>query len=120
MPVQVTLSAADEIHVSINQPIDKYGNPAPIDGEITWSSNNAALEVRDDPDVEGGKILYPTGQTGSFRVNVSADADLGEGVEEITDYIDVLVVAGKATGFGFNMGTPHPKEDETPPEPAPA
>jgi hypothetical protein len=39
-------------------------------------------------------------------VNVKADADLGEGVEEIAGAIDIEVKAGKAVNLGIDAGAP--------------
>jgi hypothetical protein len=40
---------------------------------------------------------------------IEADADLGEGVETISDAIRLTVEGAKAQSLGLSVGTPEPK-----------
>ncbi len=91
------------------QPVDARGNPAKIDGVPAWSSSDpAVLEVT--PAADGlSAVAVPVGPLGVVQVNVQADADLGEGVEEISDVIKLTVVGAAAKNLGLTVGTPELK-----------
>jgi hypothetical protein len=60
------------------------------------SSDPAILEVTDNGD--GTAKVKAVGPVGTAQVQVSADADLGEGVKTVTGVADVEVVAGFLLG----------------------
>jgi len=87
--------------------VDAKGDEAQIEaGSVQASSSNeevATVEV--DPNDE--KKIKVTGQrAGACVVTVTADADLGEGVKQITAEVAVQVTAGEAVGFGIEFGEP--------------
>lgn len=89
-------------------PTTAAGNPAPLDGEPTWTvtDGDATLDVQ-----PGGLSAYVvSGNPGASNITVSADADLDAGEErELSDVIAVNVVAAEAAGLGLTMGTAEPK-----------
>ena len=94
---------------------DKMENPAPIDGIPTWSvSDPNLLQVVPTEDGLGCQV-YTVGPLGKGQVIVTADADLGEGVEPITGTLNVQVIGSKAVAIGVNVGTPEPRELPEPP-----
>jgi hypothetical protein len=85
---------------------DSQGNPALIDGtpEVVSSDESILTAILENDGVT--VTIVPTGVLGSAQVQISADADLGAGVETISGVFDVEVVAGKAVSISLNPGTP--------------
>lgn len=99
------LTDSQKVSLSI-KPVTKAGNPAAIDGLPVWSlgcEDHLKLEVSEDG---LSAVVSSLGKLGVCQVNVSADADLGEGVETITGVIDIEVKAGKAVNVGIDAGSP--------------
>lgn len=91
---------------------DASGNPATVDGAPTWSvsdENLGTLEVDEDG---LGATLITVGSVGSFQVNVTADADLGEGVRQLVTTLEVEVVGGEAVVGVISNATPVSKFDD--------
>lgn len=87
------------------QGVDKKGNPAQLDSVVFTSSDNSVATVTSDPS-DPNKALVKAVAAGTAQINVTADADLGDGVTELTGTLDLTVVAGQAVGFVINTGTP--------------
>jgi hypothetical protein len=88
--------------------VDKGGNPAAIDGEVTWSSSNDAIVSvsSQGPDIAN---VMAMSTLGSAQVTASADADLGAGTRTLLTLLDVTVVAGEAVAGTISpIGTPGP------------
>jgi hypothetical protein len=91
-------------------PVDAKGNPAQLQGDPTWSVADPTIATITPVPTEGTSYradLLP-GKLGTTQVNVSGDADLGEGVTTITGLLDVQVVAGQAVSLEIEAGTPEP------------
>jgi hypothetical protein len=90
--------------------VDASGNPAKVDGDVSWSSSDddiAKLEI-DSGDSTICRVI-PVGQVGQVQVTATADADLGSGVRQIITVCDIAVVAGEAvTGTISPVGEPAP------------
>lgn len=91
--------------------VDRKGNPAQVEaGSWKFSSSDPAVaEITQDAEDESKFTVTSVG-FGVCQINVSADADLGEGVEEISAFAAVEVIKEKAVGFGFTFGEPTDKE----------
>jgi len=99
------LTDSQKVTLSI-KPVTKAGNPAPIDGKPVWSlgcEDHLKLEVSEDG---LSAVVSSLGKLGTCQVNVKADADMGEGVEEIVGAVDIEVKAGKAVNLGIDAGAP--------------
>lgn len=86
-------------------PTTEAGNPATLDGAPVWTvvSGDATLEVAED----GLSAFLVSGAADvNSVIEVTADADLGEGVVTLTDTIDLAVVAASASALGLVQGTP--------------
>lgn len=82
------------------------GNPAKVDGVPVWSVSSEeglALTVEADGLSATAKAV---GALGDFQVIVKADADLGEGVRELTGLADVTVIAAEAASIGLEASAP--------------
>jgi hypothetical protein len=99
------ITDSQKVALSI-KPVTKAGNPAPVDGKPVWSlgcEDHLKLEVSEDG---LSVVISSLGKLGVCQVNVSADADLGEGVEAIAGTVDIEVKAGKAVSVGIEAGVP--------------
>lgn len=75
---------------------DSKGNPARVDGIPVWSitpDGLATLEVGTDG---LSATVTPIGALGAAVLKVTADADLGAGVQEISGQADLNFIAGNA------------------------
>lgn len=101
----MVLTDIQKVAVSI-QPVDRRGHPAQVDDVPVWSSSDETLlSVVAAPDGMSASVLA-VGQLGHAQISVTADADLGDGVESIVGILEVDVVASKATGLTITAGTP--------------
>jgi hypothetical protein len=95
--------------------VDVNGNPATIDGVVTWESSDPTIaDVTSLPVTKGaaGSVvqLTPGSAIGNCQISAKADADLGAGVRELVTLLDVTVVGGEAvTGTITPVGEPTPK-----------
>lgn len=104
-PKMLILTDEQKCALSI-QPLTAAGNPAPVDGVPTWSvSDESVLSLTVAPDGMSATIGTPGG-LGTSQVSVVADADLGEGVVNITAVLDVEVKASQAVSLGMTVGVP--------------
>lgn len=85
--------------------VDKKGNPAGLDS-IAYSSSDPSVATVTQDTADSSKALVKAVAAGTVQINVSADADLGDGVSTLSGVLDITVVAGQAVGFVINTGTP--------------
>ena len=102
----ITLTDEQKIPVTL-APVTAAGNPAQVDGVPLWTvvEGDATLEVAPD----GMSCYLISGTVGNSQITVSADADLGSGVNTITDTIDLAVVSAQASSLGLVVGTAEAK-----------
>lgn len=104
------LGDSEQVRAKIN-PTSRAGNPAPVEaGTVVWTSTDEGIfTVVPNPENEQEALVVSTGPLGIAALSVSADANLGEGVETVTDTIDIEIVAGRASNLGLQFGVPEPK-----------
>ena len=103
----VNLTTEEQVNVKLT-PVTPRGKPAKVDGVPEWQviSGNATLT----PAADGLSCVIVSGDDpGTTEVAVKADADLGEGVEEISDFIEAVVGGVKAISLGLIADAPTPK-----------
>ncbi len=85
------------------------GNPATVDGVPAWTVSNP--EILDlSVSADGLTATFSAkGPLGSCFLNLTADADLSEGVRNIIGQSEVVVVAGDAAVVNFTFGVAEPK-----------
>jgi hypothetical protein len=89
-------------------PVDKFGNPATIDGAAVWaSSDETVATVVPSADSLSCDVL-PVGKVGSVQISATADADMGDGIKPVSGTIDIEVVAGETVSMGVAAGAPVP------------
>lgn len=108
-PVMLTLKITNEQQITVSvTPKTPAGKPATVEGKPAWTqqSGNASLTIADDG---LSATLISADQPGESQFLISADADLGEGVELIQDVITLIVESAKAASLGLTAGEPTPK-----------
>lgn len=85
---------------------DKFGNAAKVDGAPAWAVTDEALGAVEASEDGMSASFVPSGKAGILKVQVKADADLGEGVTEILGEIDIEVLAGEAVLVEIAAGEP--------------
>ncbi len=107
MPLELKITNEQQIAVTLTPKTDT-GKPAKLDGAPTWStvSGNSAVNVSADG---LSATLVSSDDPGDTEVLVKADADLGEGIEEISDVIKLSVVGATAKNLGLTAGAPEAK-----------
>lgn len=107
MPVSVKITNEQKVRVTLS-PVTDTGKPAKLDGNPTWEvvSGNATVNAAEDG---LSAELVSADDPGDTQFLVKADADLGEGVEEISDVVTLNVVGATAKNLGLTVGEPEPK-----------
>ena len=96
------LKVTQKLPVSV-KPVDAKGNPAKVDGAPQYAL--AGLEGEIEVAEDGlSAIFTPSGALGVGKIQVKADADLGEGVVEILGELEVEVIAGDAVSIAVTAG----------------
>lgn len=90
--------------------VDSHGNPANVDGDVTWDTS--APEVATvDPDAGDSRLctITASGTLGTSQISAHADADLGSGTRALVTILDVTTVAGEAVAGTISpVGEPAP------------
>lgn len=105
--LELTITNEQKIEVRLN-PVTATGRPAKLDGGAVWTvvSGNSTVEA-----ANGGLsvFLISSDDPGDTEFMVRADADLGSGVEEISDIVRLTVAGARAANLGLVAGTAVPK-----------
>lgn len=103
---EATITNEQKISVSVT-PVTAVGNPAPLDGAIivTVQSGDGTVEMIDDRSFFAVSGPNP----GDTTYLIEADADIGAGVQTISDIFQLHVEGALATSLGVSVGTAVPK-----------
>lgn len=107
--IMYTLPIDHKVKMQVSY-VDAHGNPATVDGPVTWSSSDATrltvtVDVTDSTICE----VVPVGPLGQVQVTASADVDMGTGVKQLLTIADISLVAGEAVaGTIAPVGDPVP------------
>lgn len=107
MPLELKITNEQKIKVTLTPKTDT-GKPAKLDGVPAWevvSGNSTVVVAADGLSAD----LVSADDPGDTQFLVKADADIGEGVEEISDIISLGVVGATAKNLGLSAGQPEPK-----------
>jgi hypothetical protein len=86
-------------------PLDNAGNPIAIVNIPTWDATGPAILTL-TPNEDGRNCLAQSnGSMGTVKVHVYAQANMGDGVKTITDFIDIEVQDGTYVPFSITVGT---------------
>jgi hypothetical protein len=107
--IMFTLPSKMAVAVKISY-VDAAGNPAVVDGDVTWTTSDPSIvTVNVDADDTTNAVIAASGPVGQVQISAVADADLGEGVRQLTTLMDVTVVAGEAVAGTISpVGEPSP------------
>ncbi len=104
-----SMTDSQQVDVTI-KPVDKKGQPAPLDGVPEWSTDNTdVLSLKPSADgltctvIAVGPLTAPDTPA---RVTVKADADMGSGTTPIIGTLDITITGGAATTITLTPGTP--------------
>lgn len=102
------LKVSDQLPLSVELK-DKFGNAANVDGKPVWAVTDEALASIEVSEDGKSAVLKPKGAVGSLKVQVSADADLGEGVKSIVGELAVDLLPGEAVTVEIKAGEAVPQ-----------
>lgn len=100
----ITITNEQKVQVSL-APLTAAGNPATLDGTPSWTviEGDATLEVAED----GLSAFLVSGEANvNSKIGIKADADLGDGIREIEDFVDLAVVSAEASRLGITASEP--------------
>lgn len=108
--LDLTITNEEKIEVSV-KPMTGGPNPKPakVDGVPTWEvlSGAATLEVAEDG--LSALLISSDDDLSDTIIQVDADADLGEGVQALSDTITLHTTGAKAESLGLVAGKAVPK-----------
>lgn len=101
-----TITTEQKIKATL-APVTATGKPAKLDGKPSWVADGpSTLAISED----GLSCdLISSDEPSTTVVTIKADADLGAGVEEIIDIIELVVEGARAAALGLTLGSPEPK-----------
>jgi len=100
----VTLTDTQQVGITVTA-ADKRGGKADVQSVTFASTDDSVASVNQDT-VDTHKATVVAHVPGTITVNVSADADLGDGVRTITGSLDFTITGGGAATLAVNPGTP--------------
>lgn len=104
MSLIVKMSVEEKVLVHVN-PKTPGGHPAQLDGLPSFEVTSGDVTVEVQPD--GISAFIISGDTASTStVMVTADADLGEGIQTIAQEVSVVCTLANANDLGFFADTP--------------
>jgi hypothetical protein len=104
---ELKLTNKQKATVTINTK-NAVGDPVTVDGIPTWTVTSGDSTVIVSSDGLSAEIIS-SDTPGATTILVSADADLGSGIETLQDHIKVFVVGDKATNLGLTTSKFSPK-----------
>lgn len=99
------LTDIQQVSVSVAY-TDAEGNPASVEGAPVWESSDESVLTLTTSEDGFSTEAVTTGSLGTAQVQVTADADLGEGTTQIVGLLDVEVVSSAAVAATLTPGTP--------------
>jgi len=113
-PVQIKARSKDSMIIKITNeqqvvvtlnPKTDAGKRVEVDGVPAWEVVSGSSTVEPSEDGKSA-TLVSSDDPGDTQILVKADADLGEGVEEISEIIELQVAGATAKNLGLVVGTP--------------
>lgn len=105
--LEISITNEQQVRVALT-PVTATGKPAKLDGVPTWEvvTGNSTVQPADDG---MSAQLVSADDPGDTDFLVKADADLGGGVQEISDVIRLSVAGAQAANLGLTAEAPTPK-----------
>src|SRR5262245_963856 len=105
--LEITITNEQQVKVTLN-PTTEAGHPASLDGPPAWSVISGDSTVTPSDDGLSADLISAN-DPGDTDFLVKADADLGSGVQEISDVVRLHVNGAQAANLGLSAGDPTPK-----------
>jgi len=104
--LELTCTNEQKVPITV-APVTAAGTPASLDGAVSVSvqSGDGTVEMIDDASF----YVVSGPDPGDTAYLVSGDADLGDGVETISDIVTLRVAGAKAESLGLVAGAAVPK-----------
>lgn len=107
--LKIQCTTEEKVHIRL-APVTLSGKPATVDGTPVWEVVSGNGTVVPDDDGLGAFLLSTDDVDGIPTVyTVKADADLGDGVIDITDTVELTTTNAGAANLGMVAETPVPK-----------
>src|SRR5262245_28838673 len=105
--LEISITNEEKVKVTLT-PVTATGKPAKVDGVPSWEvvTGNSTVEPAEDG---MSADLISSDDPGDTDFLVKADADLGEGVTEISDIVRLAVAGAQAANLGLTADAPVPK-----------
>jgi len=106
--LMIGMKVSQKVKVTL-QPKNRLGNPASVEpGSVVFESSDLDIcTVVQNPDNElEAEVFSSTNNPGTAQLEFRADADLGEGVEQISGFSAVEILPLQAVRFGISVGIP--------------
>lgn len=113
--LEISITNEQKLTVSL-APTTDGGNPAKLDGAPTWSVASGDSTVVAAADGLSASLVS-SDTPGDTTYLIEADADLGSGVETVSDTITLHVIGASAHQLGLSASAPTLKVPVTPPTP---
>ena len=104
MPLTIKLTTEQQVVVHLN-PVTPKGVPVDLDGAPVWTVPVGGATITPSDDGLSCTIVSPD-NAGQSQVLIIADADLGSGIETISDTIDVEAANPNASSLGLTADAP--------------
>lgn len=106
MPLELTITNEQKIPVTLN-PTTDAGKPAELEDDPApkWSVVSGDSQVVASPDGKSAELIS-SDTPGDTVFMVEADADIGDGVENLVDTITLHVQGARAKNLGLSAGDP--------------
>lgn len=109
MPLEANCTNEEKVNVSLH-PVTSTGRPAQVDANNPPTYVVQSGDGTTAPAADGLSCFVLSGDNpGDTVVLISADADLGDGVETITDLFTLHVAGARAANVGLQADAPVPK-----------
>lgn len=108
MALDVNITNEEQVVVRLN-PVTSTGKPASVEeGKTNWTVQSGDSDCNVAADGLSA-TLVSSDTPGDTQILVEADADVGEGVETISDIVSLHVAGAKAASLGLVADAATPK-----------
>lgn len=105
MPLELSITNEEQVVVHL-APVTAAGKPTKLDGAPTWTVVSGPAKVNAAADGLSATLVSDDNDLSDTIVKVSADADLGDGVEEVADTITLHTTHANAKSLGLSADAP--------------
>jgi len=106
--LSIACTNEEKVTVTAN-PVTAAGHPASFDGALKVTVTEGDGTVEQDPAFPNSFKAVSGDIAGQTKYLVEADVDLGEGVTNIQETVELTVSTAAAASFGLAVGVTEPK-----------